>query len=328
MIFEQFQQAVQQDFFRKNMFTVAISSGPGNKISSSISGMVSPLYQDTWAAGALGQFGISTRDVSSFVGDIASKGIDSLMNSTKVGQTFLALGNTTQVQGMMGQFTSGSEMLEWFNDIKQVIMEVHSVKLPDSGFNGAETKTNDIGARTIKLGAFQHGNLSITFRQTPGAKLYQVMKGYVDALYNQETGLYSMLGDLFCNITLNEHNRDGIPILTHVFEKCIPESITGMEYSYDSNNELQTFDVVFRFKKYYTGSLGATNLADWAEYFTGKVGESLARTVAKATGTAAQGLAQGLLNSSTFFGESSLGKQVLTKQTKLNGSLSGILGLR
>lgn len=283
-------EVANRDFFRKNMFSVALSDGPGNKISSTFDNIVSPLYTDSWLDKSLSQVGINTNKVIDFASDITNKSIRRWGNNN--GRNFLTAMNSGIVKSFLGEFAVGEQAVEFFSSIDLLNYDVVSVQLPESDIVSDYTM-NDTGGYSDKTGMFNPGYLSITFRQTVNGKMYQVFKDYMRLIHNPDTGLKAFHDDVCCNISVNEHERNGAPVLIHQFEGCKPVSLSGMEYSYDSDNELQTFTVRFSFRSYNTGSLGRANSEYWLQEFgsaiAAKAGTSLGDIIGQKVGNPGRG---------------------------------------
>lgn len=257
-----------RDFFRKNMFSVALSDGPGNHISSTFDNILSPLYTDSWLDKSMGALGLNNNLVLNAATDITSKAVTAWGN--KGGRNFLTAMNSSIVQSVLGEFAVGQIATNFFSSIDVLNYDVVGVTLPEASF-AADSVLNDTGGRNIKLGMFSEGQLSITFRQTVEGKMYQVFQDWMRLIHNPDTGLRAFQDDICCNISVNEHERSGAPVAIHQFNGAIPISVEGMSYSYDNNNELQTFTVIFKFTRYTTGYLGKENSKHWLEAFAGSI---------------------------------------------------------
>lgn len=291
-----FEQAIsdinQYDVFRKNMFSVSMGSGPGTRIAQNItSNLISPLYTDSWIDKTLSSVGIGNQTALAFVNDISGQAITSAMKGSNA-RKILALANSEAVSSFMGNFVSGQAVLDFFAGTQQETPDVVAVKLPDRSSQHSYAINNYAGF-SHQFGIPSPGYLTITFRQSPKHQLFQMFSDWYNLGFNYR-GLAHLIESRLADITVTEHDRRGIPLLVHEFKNAVVTDIEGMDYSYESSNELQTFTVTFAFEHYRTGSMGAQSLMEWSEHFAGKIAGTVGESVGGLFGTSGSGLAAAL----------------------------------
>lgn len=266
-MFDVFQREITNpDVSRSNMFSVSIGCGPGSRLVSTFDGLVNPLFEETWVAEGLGALGLGTNLVADALDDVLSQQASKWLNTTGGGRRVLAAMNSRVVESFLGQFSSGLSVLDFFSGVQQINTSVVAVRIPEMSVNH-QYKTNDTGGRTHKFGTFAPGYLTVTFRQTPGTKMYQVFQDYFNMVANQGNNTRHFFDDVKCDISVNEHARSGLPHTSHMFAGCVPVRLGELSFSYENNNEILVFEVDFAFKSHYSGALGRDTINSWAETF-------------------------------------------------------------
>lgn len=315
-IFEK--EIINPDLIRSNMFSVSMGCGPGSKLISTFDNLVSPLFDDTWVEQGLNNLGIGTNIVATALDEIASQQMTKWLNKSG-GRRILAAMNSRVVESFLGQFYTGTAAMDYFSEVQMIDTSVMAVRVPEQSIGHGYT-TNDTGGRTHKFNVLNPGYLSITFRQTPNRNMYQVFKDYIDAVVNPENNLRHFVDDISCAISVNQHTRDGLPFMMHQFDGCVPIRLGELNFSYENNNEILTFEVEFAHTSHWSGPTGRELAKSWAETFTSiaaaKLGDRYGAKIDSMIGNIGTGIANGI------GGIGGIGGKINTFSDKFGGILN------
>lgn len=315
-----------QDYQRTNLFSVAICDGPGKRQVSTFDGLITPLFQGTWVQDFGNSIGFGLQDMAGFVDNEINSAIDKAIRRSTTAQQIMAAMDSRIVTSLLGGLgTEGQVYLDYFSGSSFMEYSVKGVKLPETSIN-ASYKLNENFGYSISLGERNNGQLVVTFRRglgpmnielKNGADNYQVWQEYVNAVTDQE-GLSYFFDDVYCNVQVNEHDRNGLPHTVHVFDGCIPISVGELNYDWDSTGEIQTFDVVFMFKRRSMGRVGQAARIEWGEKFlaglagaAGRQMSGLANKAGSSIRTTLGNVSSGLLSSAnSILGGSGKGRSI------------------
>lgn len=262
------------DYFRTNLWTIAFSGGPGNRIVNSFDKMVSPVLDST--NGLVGGLLDMTYNYGK---NLATGKINSWANSND-GRKVVGLLQSKVVMSLMGEFNAGLACMDMFSSLDIVQYSAESVALPDLDLSHQYGRT-PLGS-VHKFGKRNPGYFTVTFRQPPGGSMLGAWVDYIDTITNQKTNGRLYPEDIECSVTLTQFTRNGSPETVHQFNGVLPVSCTLPEFSYEDNNELVKFTVRFAYKEYYPGLVGEPARKDFLESAAGLVAGYAGSVVAPA----------------------------------------------
>lgn len=280
-----YMSATAGDFNRKNLFSVFISAGPGNKAMSNLGSAVSDMISGTPFARLMEEFEINLRGLGAIADNWLTQQLSNWSNGG--GNQVLAMLNNKVISSFLGEIYGGNEVLKYFQNIPTQEYTLRSVKLPQASYTHNYVYGNAPGA-AHEIGRRNNGYLTLTFNYSAARDNYAVWKSYIDMIKSQDTNLQHFPDDMTCNITVIEHARNGMPTKVHSLEGCLPHDVSEMTYDYESNNEIQTFDVTFAYITHIPGDTPEAALQEWAENIAvataKKAGESVDSLIASAQG--------------------------------------------
>lgn len=301
---------VNMDFQRTNMFTVAIGSGPGSKYVNSFENFINPLFGNTWVDDIGSSIGFGISNLSAVVDNEINTKLDGIFNRSTTGSKIMAAMQSKVVQSFLGELNVGQSCLDYFNSTISVDNSVKAVKIPETQVMH-QYQWNDSGPRQHKIGRRADNYFTITFRRILGPKNIELRDGsdnyivwqeYVNMVKDQDN-LRFMADDIECTVQINELDRSGIPHTAHLFEGCIPIQVGELNFDYDENNTIQTFEVTFAFTTHYPARVGEVARADYIEQFAaglagyaGRQLSGIATQYGNQIKSAAGNLASGLLS--------------------------------
>lgn len=130
-------------------------------------------------------------------------------------------------------------------------MYVRDVAIPGRTLQTADVKSDQVPFSMVNGAEFDL--LSMTFLVTPSQKERQFFLDWMNKACNMDRHKYGFYDSYVANqIVIKFCDRQGnMASITEVAE-AFPVHVSDMQLSYDSNNQLATFDVQFKFKKCVT----------------------------------------------------------------------------
>ena len=250
------------DFNRKNLVSVFFSAGPGNRAMSYLGSAVTDMLSGTPIAQMMSDLAIDIDGLGK-IGDSWLNQQLSRWGSTE-GNQVLAVLNNRVVDSFLGEISVGNEVLRYFQSIPTQEYTLRSIKLPPSSYTHNYIYGNAPGA-AHEIGRRNLGYVTVTFNYSAARDNYAVWKSYVDMIKSQDTNLQHFADDMVCNMTVVEHARNGMPTKVHSISGAIAHDVSEMTYDYESNNEIQTFDVTFAYITHHVGGTPEDALKEWAE---------------------------------------------------------------
>lgn len=248
------------DFQRSNMFSVIFASSPTSNAQSSLSSLGGYIYSNIavntdWLGLRPGQF---TQNLTK----IATAGVNKIAKSSGISKYLIGAMTSRVVDTLLGDLAIGTSLLEFFN-ISQATtgLMVYSVKLPDVKVNYDIDRSYN--APNIKVKDRDLEPLVVTFRMASDGLNYRAMCDWVNSVVDPITNLRALPADVEAQLQVNLHNRAGVPHTVSYFTGVIPTAVSLPTLTYDSDNQITTFDVTFFYRSVSTGAVDSTTAAEW-----------------------------------------------------------------
>lgn len=257
---DEFQQELNKDFQRTNMFSVVFATTPSSKTTDLLDGFGAYLYNNLPFGKDFA--GLTQGMLSSTLNKVIVQGTQNIIRKSGISRYLIGAMTSRTIQSLLGQFEVGTYLLDFFNaGNTHTGLTVYSVKMPENRLNYEMDKFHN--APNIKLMGREYDPLIISFRMDHQAANYRAMQDWVNAVEDPVTGLRSLPADVEADIQVNLHARDGMPHTVTMFTGCIPVSVSAPELSYEDNNAITTFDVTFAYRVMNTGAVNQAMLEDW-----------------------------------------------------------------
>lgn len=257
------EQAANLDFQRSNLFSVAFATTPSNKTQSILESMGGAVY-DIMPTGLNDYFGITRGDYTDAVTNLAVQGVRKVTSSSGVKKYLLGAMSSRVVQSLLGQFTVGTYVMDWFNMAYQTSgLLVYAVKVPENRLSYEMDRNHN--APNVRITGRDFDPLVLSFRMDSSASNYRAMQDWVNSVEDPVTGLRALPVDVEADIQVNLHNRMGVPHTIMMFNGCVPVGVSAPELSYENNNEITTFDVTFAYRTMQVGAVGEQAAREWVE---------------------------------------------------------------
>lgn len=257
------EQAANLDFQRSNLFSVAFATTPSNKTQAILESMGGAVY-DIIPNALNDYFGITRGDYTDALTNLAVQGVRRAVDSSGVKKYLLGAMSSRVVQSLLGQFDVGTYALDWFNmAYKTSGLLVYAVKVPENRLSYEMDRNHN--APNIRITGRDFDPLVLSFRMDSSASNYRAMQDWVNSVEDPVTGLRALPVDVEADIQVNLHNRMGVPHTIMMFNGCVPVGVSAPELTYESNNEITTFDVTFAYRSMQTGAVGEQAAREWIE---------------------------------------------------------------
>ena len=150
---------------------------------------------------------------------------------------------------------NGAIKAENFDPSKSVTMYAEAVTLPSVT---AEVRKEHMQyqRKNLLMMSKDHSGLSITFRCSGNYAEYSYLRWLVDQKIDNKTNVIDFPDNFIIpQICVYIYNRETRAIATAIHNKCLITSISSLEFSYESNNEVAKFTAEFmpediKFKTY------------------------------------------------------------------------------
>lgn len=257
------EQAANLDFQRSNLFSVAFATTPSNKTQAILESMGGAVY-DIIPNGFNDYFGITRGDYTDSLTSLAVQGVRKVVNSSGSKKYLLGAMSSRVVQSLLGQFTVGTYIMDWFNMAYPTSgLLVYAVKVPENRLSYEMDRNHN--APNIRITGRDYDPLVLSFRMDSSASNYRAMQDWVNSVEDPVTGLRALPVDVEADIQVNLHNRMGVPHTIMMFNGCVPVGVSAPELSYENNNEITTFDVTFAYRTMQVGAVGEQAAREWVE---------------------------------------------------------------
>lgn len=257
------EQAANLDFQRSNLFSVAFATTPSNKTQAILESMGGAVY-DIIPGGFNDYFGITRGDYTDALTSLAVQGVRKATGSSGVKKYLLGAMSSRVVQSLLGQFTVGTYVLDWFNMAYPTSgLLVYAVKVPENRLSYEMDRNHN--APNVRITGRDFDPLVLSFRMDSSASNYRAMQDWVNSVEDPVTGLRALPVDVEADIQVNLHNRMGVPHTIMMFSGCVPVGVSAPELNYENNNEITTFDVTFAYRTMQVGAVGEQAAREWVE---------------------------------------------------------------
>ena len=129
-------------------------------------------------------------------------------------------------------------------------MFVRSVAIPEKSIETGDVNTDRLPYKVPT--ALNYGELTMSFMMTPNCQQRHFLEDWMRKVYNENDFTVGFYDDFVGNIRIKTFDRRGNLKTITEFEKCYPINIGQLDYDYEANNEIATFDVTFSYRKYYS----------------------------------------------------------------------------
>ena len=166
------------------------------------------------------------------------------------------------VMGIEGGYTA----IEDYDPSKVFGLMAQSITLPAVNVD-VKIDYQQYGGKQLFATNKSNTTFSMVVRCSSGMTEYKYLKYHIDKLYDYSTNTMPFPdSNIFPEISVYIYNRQGNAIAEAVMKNSVLTSISGLEYSYESNNEVTTFTAEFTpksfdFITYPKPEIGATGLA-------------------------------------------------------------------
>lgn len=255
-------QAINVDFQRTNMFSVVFATTPSAKSQQILDSFGGMIYNNLPAA--FDFMGITSQEIGALAGDLVNIGTQQLVRKSGISKYLIGAMSNRVIQSLLGEFEVGTYLLDFFNmAYPQQGLLVHSVKIPENRLSYEMDRMHN--APNIRITTRDLDPITITFRMDSEASNYRAFNDWVNSVEDPVTGLRALPEDVECDLQVNLHNRKGVPHTVAMFRGAIPISVGSPELSYESSNEISTFDVTFAYRFMAVGAVGEQAALDWIE---------------------------------------------------------------
>lgn len=257
---DEFQQELNKDFQRNNMFSVVFATTPSSKTTELLDGFGAYLYNNLPFGKDFA--GLTQGMISSSLNKVIVQGTQSLIRNSGVSRYLIGAMTSRTVQSLLGEFEVGTYLLDFFNaGNTHTGLTVYSVQMPENRIGYEMDKFHN--APNIKITGREYDPLIISFRMDSQAANYRAMQDWVNAVEDPITGLRALPADVEADIQINLHARNGIPHTVCMFNGCVPVGVSAPELSYEDDNTITTFNVTFAYRSMSTGAVNKALLDDW-----------------------------------------------------------------
>lgn len=136
------------------------------------------------------------------------------------------------------------------DDVKEdMILYGVSTSWPSKAINPVEVPYLGFTYKVPGVAKFDE-TWKVTVRDSADFRLRKKLSGWLDAIYNPETGEADYIGKAFKDGTLFALNPDLSASVEIIMEGMFPTSIGTIDYDYASDGEVITYDVEFAYQRW------------------------------------------------------------------------------
>lgn len=129
-------------------------------------------------------------------------------------------------------------------------MYVKAIAVPGRTLTTADTVQDQILHSMVNGSEFEP--FVCTFIMTPSQKERQFFLDWMNKANNMNSNKYGFYDDYVANIVVKYYNRQGNMTSICEIAEAFPIKVSELMLSYETNNELASFDVTFKFKRAVT----------------------------------------------------------------------------
>jgi len=256
----EFNEALNKDLQRSNMFSVVFATTPSAKSQKLLSNFGGMLYDNI----PFGKdfLGLTAGSLNNTITTVATQGTQKLLKKSGISKFMIGAMSSRVMQSFLGEFTFGTYVLDFFTaGATTSTLMVYSVKMPANTLNYEMDRMHH--APGIKVTSRDYEPLVISFRMDSDAGNFRAMHDWVNSVEDPITGLRALPSDVECDIQVNLHNRKGIPHTVCMFSGAMPMAVSAPELTYEGNNEIAAFDVTFAYRSMAVGAVSDNAIEDW-----------------------------------------------------------------
>lgn len=251
---------VDYDFQRPNRFSLIMATNPMNKFSDIISSNGGGTLVN---GGSLGWNLLGDNMFNNLLNNTMAYGVNKIINKTGIRRYMIGAMNNRLVESILGSFPVGQEFIDFFSiDYADKGLWIESVTPPASALDYEMDLSYK--APNIRIKGRNYDTLVTRFRMDSLGKNFMAFTEWNQSIKDPITGLVAFMDEVDMDIQVNLHDRNGIPHTTLVFNGCVPISVKESEvYDNETHNTIQTFDVIWAYRSYFTGKVELEKALEW-----------------------------------------------------------------
>jgi hypothetical protein len=262
-------QVINADFQRTNMFSMVFATKPNSKtqeLLNNVGNSVAEMIPET-----LDALGVTQGVLTQAITTVITMGSRKIVRKAGVSKILIGAMTNRVFQSLLGELKVGTYLLDYFNTVFPTSgLMVQAVKIPDNKLNHEMDRLHN--SPNIKITGRDFEPLVITFRMDSAAVNYRSMNDWVNSVEDPVTGLRALPSAVEADLQINLHARNGLPHSVVLFTGCVPVGVTSPQLSYEDNNQITTFDVIFAYRTMSMGPVELQAAKEWMEDTAIKLG--------------------------------------------------------
>ncbi|ADG36164.1 gp54 baseplate tail tube initiator [Acinetobacter phage Acj61] len=263
-------QVINADFQRTNMFSMVFATKPNGKtqeLLNNVGNSVAEMIPET-----LDALGVTQGVLTQAITTVITMGSRKIVRKAGVSKVLIGAMTNRVFQSLLGELKVGTYLLDYFNMVFPTSgLMVQAVKIPDNKLNHEMDRLHN--SPNIKITGRDFEPLVITFRMDSAAVNYRSMNDWVNSVEDPVTGLRALPSSVEADLQINLHARNGLPHSVVLFTGCVPVGVTSPQLSYEDNNQITTFDVIFAYRTMSMGPVELQAAKEWMEDTAIKLGK-------------------------------------------------------
>lgn len=263
-------QVINADFQRTNMFSMVFATKPNSKtqeLLNNVGNSVAEMIPET-----LDALGVTQGVLTQAITTVITMGSRKIVRKAGVSKILIGAMTNRVFQSLLGELKVGTYLLDYFNTVFPTSgLMVQAVKIPDNKLNHEMDRLHN--SPNIKITGRDFEPLVITFRMDSAAVNYRSMNDWVNSVEDPVTGLRALPSAVEADLQINLHARNGLPHSVVLFTGCVPVGVTSPQLSYEDNNQITTFDVIFAYRTMSMGPVELQAAEEWMEDTAIKLGK-------------------------------------------------------
>lgn len=263
-------QVINADFQRTNMFSMVFATKPNSKtqeLLNNVGNSVAEMIPET-----LDALGVTQGVLTQAITTVITMGSRKIVRKAGVSKILIGAMTNRVFQSLLGELKVGTYLLDYFNTVFPTSgLMVQAVKIPDNKLNHEMDRLHN--SPNIKITGRDFEPLVITFRMDSAAVNYRSMNDWVNSVEDPVTGLRALPSAVEADLQINLHARNGLPHSVVLFTGCVPVGVTSPQLSYEDNNQITTFDVIFAYRTMSMGPVELQAAKEWMEDTAIKLGK-------------------------------------------------------
>jgi hypothetical protein len=262
-------QVINADFQRTNMFSMVFATKPNSKTQELLNNVGNSVAE--MIPGTLDALGVTQGVLTQAITTVITMGSRKIVRKAGVSKILIGAMTNRVFQSLLGELKVGTYLLDYFNTVFPTSgLMVQAVKIPDNKLNHEMDRLHN--SPNIKITGRDFEPLVITFRMDSAAVNYRSMNDWVNSVEDPVTGLRALPSAVEADLQINLHARNGLPHSVVLFTGCVPVGVTSPQLSYEDNNQITTFDVIFAYRTMSMGPVELQAAKEWMEDTAIKLG--------------------------------------------------------